>query len=179
MFEEYLQDAYEFFDIAQKASQEANERKARRYYRASVFYTAGAIEAFINYIADSFAMGEALSPHEIAFINDKSIYFSTRKFAIEEKTEFHRLEDKLKFLIKRFQPGFDFGASSEWSKLIEFKEFRDSLVHPRQYEDKTSTVEYQMKLRRGISGVIQVMNCLSRAIFKKDLRKQILDLIPE
>lgn len=178
MFEEYLQDAYEFFDIAQRASQESDDRKARRYYRASVFYTAGAIEAFINYIADSFAIAESLSPHEIAYINDKNLYFSVDKLKLIEKTEFHRLEDKLKFLIKKFQPNFNFQSSKEWTKLMEFKDFRDSLVHPRQAEDETSIPEYQKRLRAGISGVIGVMNCLSKVIFKKALRSQILDLIP-
>jgi len=179
MFEEYLQDAYEFFEIAQKATQEFDERTARRYYRASVFYTAGAIEAFINYIADSFAKAESLSPHEIAFINDKNINFSADKLMLVEKTEFHKLEDKLKFLIKKFQRDFDFHGNHGWSKLMEFKDFRDSLVHPRQTEDETSVAEYQKKLRRGMSGVIEVMNSLSKVIFKKPLRKQLLDLIPD
>lgn len=46
MFEEYLQDAYEFFQAAQKAAEAKDERVARRFYRAAVFYTSGAIEAF-------------------------------------------------------------------------------------------------------------------------------------
>ena len=61
MFEEYLQDSYIFLSIAEEASKKPNEREARRYYRASVFYAAGAIEAFVNYIADSFAQAESLA----------------------------------------------------------------------------------------------------------------------
>lgn len=179
MFEEYLQDAYEFFQIAQKAGKRSNAREARRYYRASVFYTAGAIEAFINYIADSFAKAASMSTHEIAFLNDKNLSFSSDKFKVIEKTEFHRLEDKLKFLIKRFVPGFDFHKNKDWSRLLEFKTFRDLLVHPRQIEDEMSITEYQKKLRTGIAGVIGVMNSISKGIYKKPLRNKILDLIPD
>jgi hypothetical protein len=51
MFEEYLQDAFEFLTIAEELLSKNKERDAKRYYRASVFYTASAMESFINYIA--------------------------------------------------------------------------------------------------------------------------------
>jgi hypothetical protein len=178
MFEEYLQDAYEFFIAAKKAAEAEDERVARRFYRAAVFYTLGAIEAFVNYIADSFAKAESIPSHEIAFLNDKSFHFSTDKFRLIERTEYHRLEDKLKFLIRKFVPGFKFNSTS-WCRTMEFKDFRDSLLHPRQGEDETSTAEYERKLRTGMAGTIEIMNRVSRGIFKKPLRKKILDLIPE
>ena len=174
MFEEYLQDSYEFLVTAQKA---LNDREARRYYRASVFYAAGAIEAFLNYVADSFAKAESLTPYEIAFLNDKNLIFSVDK-GLVEKVEFHRLDDKLRFLIRKFVSEFDFNNKT-WFRLMEFKDFRDSLVHPRQSEDETKIVEYQMKVSVGLSAIIEIMNCISQGIFKQPLRKQLLDLIPE
>jgi hypothetical protein len=39
--------------------------------------------------------------------------------------------------------------------------------------------EYEKKLRRGMAGTIEIMNLVSKGIFKKPLRKQLLDLIPE
>jgi len=178
MFEEYLQDAYEFFLLAQKASEESDARTARRYYRASVFYAAGAIEAFMNYVADSFAEAETLTSQEVAFLNDKKFVCSPEKGKFIEKTEYNRLEDKLKFLIRRFSPDFDFQCKS-WSRLMEFKGFRDSLVHPRQNEDNLDIAEYQKRLKLGLSGIIETMNAVSTTVFKRALRKQILDLIPE
>jgi len=175
MFEEYLQDSYEFFEIARKTKK---DREARRYYRAAVFYATGAIEAFTNYIADSFAQAESLMPHEIAFLNDKSLIFDPRKGDLKEKVDYHKLDEKLRVLIKKFMPGFDFKGIA-WSSLMELKDFRDSLVHPRQSEDEKTTSEYQAKVRRGLAGVIEIINCLSIGIFKKSLRKKLLDLIPE
>ena len=173
MFEEYLQDSSEFLLIAEKAS---NEREARRYYRASVFYSAGAIEAFVNYIADSFAQAKSLTAHETAFLNDRRLVFSIDS-GLNERTEYHSIDDKLRLLLDKFVPDFDF-SSSLWSNFMQFKNFRDLLVHPRQPEDKTKIGEYQTKVPTGLSSIIELMNCVSNGIFKKPLRKQLLDLIP-
>ena len=176
MFEEYLQDSNEFLSIAKEAFKASNEREARRYYRASVFYSAGAIEAFVNYIADSFAKAESLTAHETAFLNDKRLVFSIDK-GLNERTEYHSIDDKLRLLLNKFVPSFDFG-NVLWSNFMQFKNFRGSLVHPRQPEDKTEIVEYQTKVPTGLSSIIELMNCVSRGISQKPLRKQLLDLIP-
>ena len=107
MFEDYLQDAYEFLLLARKESTSLHDREARRYYRATVFYTAGAIEAFVNYIADSLAKANTLPTHEIAFLNDKNWIFSPEKGMLVERVEWHKLDDKLRVLIRRFSPTFD------------------------------------------------------------------------
>jgi hypothetical protein len=175
MFEEYLQDSFEFLQIAQQAS---SEREARRYYRASAFYASGAIEAFVNYVADSFSKAGNLPPHTIAFLNDKVLIFSLRKVDVEEKTEFHRLDEKLRVLIRLFEPDFSFDNTA-WSSLMQFKELRDSLVHPKESEDERTASDYDKELRGGIAGIIKIMNEVSLRIFGKPLRKQLLDLIPE
>lgn len=174
MFEEYLQDSYAFFEIAKKKT---SDREARRYYRASVFYAAGAIEAFVNYIADSFAKAESLTPHEISFLNDKILFFSADTGKLVEKTVFHKLEDKLKFLLRKFVLTFNFG-SPIWSKISEFRDFRNSLVHPKKADDEIDVSVYQKKVHDGISSIIKIMDLLFQGIFKKPLRKQLLDLIP-
>ena len=95
-----------------------------------------------------------------------------------EKTEFHKLDDKLRVLINIFVQDFDY-KSDAWSHLMEFKKFRDALVHPRLDEDSRALSDYENRLKRGISGVIQIMNCLSKGMFQKPLRKQLLDLVPD
>jgi len=176
VFEEYLQDSHNFLSIAEEAYKKSNEREARRYYRASVFYSAGAIEAFVNYIADSFAKAKSLTDHEIAFLNDRRLVFSIDR-GLNERTEYHSVDDKLRLLLSKFVPGFDF-SSATWSNFMQFKQFRDLLVHPRQADDKTEIVEYQIKVQAGLSSIIELMNCVSKGIFKEPLRKQLLDLIP-
>jgi hypothetical protein len=176
MFEEYLQDAYEFLIIAQRCKE---DREARRYYRAATFYTAGAIESFLNYVAESFAHAQNLTPHEIAFLTDKNLTFSPEKVKVVEKTEYHKIEDKLKVLIRKFLPTLDLVKSKWWSELQEFKGFRDSLVHPRKSDDDTDVTAYNKRVTSGLRATIQGMNEISQGIFDKPIRKQLLDLMPE
>ena len=79
MFEDYLQDSYEFLNVGENLSKEKKDREARRFYRASVFYAAGAIEAFVNYIADSFAQAKNIPQSEVDFLNDRLAFFSVSK----------------------------------------------------------------------------------------------------
>jgi len=179
MFEEYLQDSYEFFTIAQKASKECDDRKARRYYRASVFYAASAMEAFVNYTANTLAEGKILLPDEKAFLNDRVINFSPDKGKLVEQTKYYSIDDKLKFLFCKFVPNFESATNKSWANFMEFKDLRDLLVHPRQSEDETKVGDYQKKIQRGLSGIIELMNYISKGIYSKPLRKRLLDLIPE
>ncbi len=176
MFEEYLQDSHIFLSIAEEAYKKSNERQAKRYYRASVFYSAGAIEAFVNYIADSFAKAKSLTDHEIAFLNDRRLVFSVDR-GLSERTEYHSIDDKLRLLLSKFVPDFDFNIAT-WSSFMRFKQFRDLLVHPRQTDDNIEMEEYHTKVQAGLSSIIELMNCISKGIYKQPLRKQLLDLIP-
>ena len=178
MFEEYLQDASAFFDEGRSAAECGDIKKSRRYYRGAVFYTFSAMEAYVNFIADTFEKGGNLPRHEIAFLTDKTLVFSNKKWDVVEKTEFHAIEDKIKFLLSKFSPGFDF-TNPSWVSLMELKQTRNSLIHPKQTEDETSVEEYHKKLRSGMRGAISTMNSVSEAIFKRTLRQQILDLKPE
>ena len=174
MFEEYLQDSYEFLSCANGL---ANDREARRYYRASVFYSSGAMEAFVNYIADAFAKASSITPHEIGFLNDKSLVFSLDK-GLHEKPEYHRLDEKLRLLMRKFVPSFDF-QSRTWVKFMEFKSLRDSLVHPRQLDDETTIAKYRKRVSEGLKAIIELMNIVNKGVFQRPLRRQLLDLIPD
>lgn len=177
MFEDYLQDSHEFLGIAKNLANNADDKGARRYYRAAVFCASGAMEAFINYIADSFAQAKNIPDYEIAFLNDKLIFFSADK-GLAERTEYHKLDDKIRVLMIRFVNHFDFSCA-KWSNFMEFKKFRDSLIHSRQADDETPVITYQKKVADGLKSIIQIMNDLSRGLWRKPLRKRLLDLAPD
>jgi hypothetical protein len=166
MFEDYLQDAHEFFCAANEAANNSKEREARRYFRASVFYTASAMEAFTNYIGDSFSKAEKLSDHERAFLNDTQLVFDSTKGIVSTQIRYYSVDDKLKFLIHKFDPKYDIGKSKAWVSFIQFKVFRDSLVHPKQFDDEIEINEYRKKLQMGMFGTITLMNDISNGVFK-------------
>jgi len=163
----------------EKASSQTDPYVARRHYRVSVFCAISSVEAFANYVGDAFAQSDSLEPYEIAFLTDRQFVPSHGKFTIADKMEYHRLEDKLRYLVQRFVHAFDFEKMSCWSRLIEFKKFRDALTHPRQDEDETSLEEYKRITRTGLSSVIEMIDHLCRGIFKRPLRKKLLDLKTE
>lgn len=177
MFEEYLQDAHEFFSIASKFASDKSEREAKRYFRGAVFYTSGAMEAFVNYLADSFAKGRSIPDYEICFLNDKVLIFTPQK-GLHKRQKYNSLDEKIKLILQRFVPKFDFTAQT-WIRFMEFKSFRDSLVHPRQADDELPLKDYDKRIKLGLKATIEIMNEVSSGVFRKPLRKQIMDLIPE
>ena len=132
MFEDYLIDSYSFYIHGKSCTE---DREAKRYFRASIFLAASSIEAFSNYLADTFNQGSNLTQFEIAFMLDKKIVFDNKLIEVKQHVEYHRAEDKLRIFIKKFEIEFDFN-SEDWSHLMEFRNFRDRLVHSRESEDK-------------------------------------------
>ncbi len=173
MFEDYLEDAYEF---GLKARTAETERDAKPYYRGAIFYAASALEAFVNFIGDSFEQAGSLDAYELAFITDRKFGYAKGHIDILDGLEFHRIEDKLRFLLCRFVPNFQFAANASWSRFLEFKHFRDSIVHPRHSDDETQIADYNKQLTIGLSSIIEIMNELCRGMFGKPLRKKLLDL---
>ncbi len=173
MFKEYLEDSNKFFEQALAIK---DGGKAKRYYRVSVFCVISAVESFINYIADTLTKGSGLQPYEIAFLIDRKFDLSGNSFQIIDQIAYNKFEDKLKFLIYKYVPGFDFEHEPSWCRLLELKKFRDELTHPRQDEDEIDVKEYEKKIRAGLSAAIEIMNSLCLGIFKRPLRKKILEL---
>src|SRR5688500_4796632 len=114
MFEDYLQDAYSFLELAKQAVEDNNERKAKMYFRASVFCAASALESFVNFIGDTFSKGGGLDKNEVAFLNDKILEISPSKGMIEERTKFNSIDNKIKFILKKFSVPIDPATTSQW-----------------------------------------------------------------
>ena len=176
MFEEYLEDSYYFYELALNSAIN-NEREARRYYRASTFYASGAMEAFVNYVAEGLSQGKPFEIHEIAFLQDKT--FTPQRGKLVQQTRYYSIDDKLKFIVVKYDPDYDFGTNKSWNNFIEFKRFRDLLVHPRQGGDEKEVAEYKKQVQSGLSSIIAIMNSVSINVYGQPLRKQLLDLIPE
>lgn len=178
MFEEYLKDAHEFQMMASSANKEGDTETARRCWRSAVFAANSAMEAYLNYLSDSFNQSKKLPDYEQAFISDKVLFFSVEKMEIVSRVEYHKTEDKLRFFIRKYKAEVDLRGAS-WSRFCQFKQFRDGLIHPRLPEDDIATKAYQKELNLGLQSVIELMNLLNQAIFRRPLRKKLLDLSPD
>ena len=101
-----------------------------------------------------------------------------KEFLLTDKLEFKRLEDKLKFIIYKFLPSFDYEKEKCWESFKRYKKLRDELMHPRNNEDEHSFEDYETSVKKGFSGIIELMNKISKGVFGKFLRKKILELSP-
>lgn len=173
MFEEYLQDAYTFYSMAKKSQQ---ERETKMFFRSSVFCAASALEAFVNFIGDTLSKGGNLDKNELAFLNDKILEVSPSKAQVEEKSKYFSIDNKLKFIIKKFNVSIDVSASPQWSYFSDLKTLRDRLIHSRDDQDNVSVVEYEAKIKNGLNAHIDIMNAISQKLFTKPLRRSLTDL---
>jgi hypothetical protein len=133
MFEIYLQDAAIFLNRGRILESRGQLEDAYRYYRASVFCSYSALEAYVHYISASFDHAGNIERHETAYLNDKRLYFDPSE-GVKERIEYHPLEGKIRVLLRRFAPELDLGGNM-WNRLKGFKVFRDSLVHPKVLDD--------------------------------------------
>lgn len=179
MFETYLEDAYLFLDMAKQQLEEDN---ARRYFRASIFCLASAVEAFVNYLIDAFSEAdvEVLSVEEKIFLGGVKFNFSETQ-GLKRKADDTDLPiyPRLGFLLYKFVPNFDFSKNNEWKNFIKIKKLRNDLIHPKQDSDETSVVDYASILKGGLTDIIILINMICEGAFGRPLRKQVLDLIPE
>lgn len=176
MFEDYLQDAYSFYELAEEKTNLGEEREAKMFYRASVFCSASALEAFVNFVGETFKQGNNLDKNEIAFLNDKVLEISSTKGTVEEKTKFNSIDGKVKFILKKFSVPVDVSSSAQWRHFIEFKGLRDSLVHSKSIDDERTITDYQTGIKNGLNANIDIMNSISNKIFSKPLRKSLTEL---
>lgn len=173
MFEDYLEDASYYVELAKEAG---DEKLAMRHYRSAVFHIGGSLEAFVNYVADSFRDGEAMQSYEIAFLCDKKFVMLNGAFQVTDQIEYHRIEDKLRFLLGRFVPKFEFGSTACWSQFTRFKEFRNALTHPRSEVEDFSLGEYEQNAISGLIAVIELMDELCFGMHTRRLRPKLLEL---
>jgi len=156
-------DSDVFFNVA---INEPDEETAKRYYRAAVFSGFTAVESFINIVAEAFRIAGTLEQFELAFLNDKKYELKKGVFSISEKAEYHRIDDKLRFLFAKFVKKFDFENESDWSRFFEFKNFRDSIMHPRTDSDEISPKEYKRRIKLGMVSCIGLLNRLRKRLLE-------------
>jgi len=176
MFEDYIQDAYSFYELGIASTEEKDERKAKMYFRASVFCAASSLEAFVNFIGNTFKQGNRLDKIEIAFLNDLSLEIAPNKASIEERQKYNSIESKIKFILKKFNVPLEISTASQWRDFLDFKEFRNGLIHNREISDENEILEYKNSISKGLNANIDIMNAISKKLFNNSLRQGLLDL---
>lgn len=134
----------------------------------------GSIESFVNDMLDDFSSlpKDLFELHERAFLLEERVSFVDKgdqagQFVLKG-TEYHRLEDKILFLIARFSTGTDLHirGGTLWQNLQDFKKTRDSLVHPRRGNEIVLSIE---KVRDYIKAAKAVIKFLSQHVWNQSV----------
>lgn len=172
MFEQYLMDASRLYE---KSNNNIDEIL---YLRSVIFHLAGAVEAYVNDLPSAFEGSEKYSSFELDFLMDRTWQVVPQSATVKEITRFNSIKDKLKFLARKHQrDGYVILDAPVWGKYIQFKDFRDKLVHPREDLEDVSIEEYRYEASEGLKTIIELLNLLSQSIYRKPLRKRLLEIV--
>ena len=162
----------DYLDFAEKQVMIAEEelrisRDANWALIPAIILAWSAIESFVNNRSNDFASlpENVLHLHERSLLLEKKIHLIDSgdrlgQFELEGK-EYHRIEDKIFFLIAKFG-----GVKGKkvikgdrlWQEFTNFKNTRDALVHPRQDNDIELNVEMAREYIQTSKDVIQFIS---------------------
>jgi hypothetical protein len=133
-----------------------------------------AMEAFVNDMIEDFNQvpADLFTLHEKAFLLEKKVRFCDHgsnlgKFVIDNTNEYRSLDDKIFFLISKFG-NFDssFKGNRLWQDFERFKEIRDSIVHPKKYEEMTLSIDMA---KQNIEIAKSTITLIAKHVWKKDI----------
>lgn len=133
-FRDYLAFAEKYITLA-----EDNKVNIDWLLIPSVLLSWVAIESFTNNMLDDFASlpADLFELHERALLLEKRVRFLDEgtdkgKFILEKK-EYRRLEEKIFFLLAKFNKGAHLSKGDKlWQDFENLKELRNNLLHPRK-----------------------------------------------
>jgi hypothetical protein len=110
--------------------------------------------------------------HERAFLLEKRLHFENKgasigKFTLKG-TEYQALENKIFFLLSKLgtRDTTRLKGGTLWGRFEEFKDFRDSLVHPRREKQAELTAD---KVKQHIETARELIQEISKRIWKKSI----------
>ena len=139
-YQEYLRDSQVFYDECHEALRQGNKVKSRRCSTASILLSLIAVESFINNMMADFASlpKDLFSIHEQGFLEEREVQFTSSgkgagEFELTKRHQYRRLEDRILFLIAKFNKDSKVDkGSSLWQRFERSKKIRDGLTHPRK-----------------------------------------------
>lgn len=124
-----LEESKRFLEKARLADSEGQSA----FLHAALLLAFSALEAHINSIAEDFASEVAgLSAHEIGVLHEREVRLEEGEFIVSNTLKMVRLEDRIRFICKRFANKRIVDFSGQWwAKFIEASRLRNDLTHPK------------------------------------------------
>ncbi len=171
-FRNYLKYAKKHLLQAEEAIQ--RNENPESFLIPSVILAWSAIELFVNNRCSDLNSlpDDMFQMHEKAFLLEKRLYFENKgakigKFILQG-TEYQTLENKIFFLLSKLgtRDATRLKGGVLWEKFEEFKNLRDSLVHPRREKQVELTTD---KVSQHIDTAKELIKEISKRIWKKSI----------
>jgi len=156
-----LDEAKRFLE---KARGESSEDGRTAFLHAGLLLAFCSFEAHINAMSEDFAEGmRDLSTHDKGILTEREVALEDGEFVLRDKFKMIRLEDRVRFICKRFakKRPVDFSNSSAWwNKLSNAIRLRNDLTHPK------SAVLINVKMvESAIEGIIGTLDAIYLGIY--------------
>lgn len=161
--ENLLEESLRFLE---KAKQSDNSIQINAYLHASLVLGFSSLEAYVNSICDEILLKQ-VPLIEKSILSEKEIILDNDQFKISNKLKIYRLEDRIKFLYKKFSGNSIDENSEYWSDLKSGTNLRNQVTHPKE-KPKEFTEE---KVSRALMAIIGTINQLCQVIYKKPFPK--------
>lgn len=171
VFEEMLEESKYLFAQASLN----DEVIGKIYLRSSLLMTVSSLEACINAIAEELLIEpykDAYTLLEQSLLLEKEIIFEKGKYRLGQTLKISRTIDKLELLFVKFLKEKWDPTTTWFMQLKQSIQLRNDLVHPKTVVEIT---DRQVEI--AISSVIQAINELYKAIYKKSFPAYSLGLI--
>jgi hypothetical protein len=123
-----LEESKRFLEKARSAP---NDVGRNAFLHSSLLLAFCSLEAHVNAMAEDFASEMKLTAHELGVLKEREVRLENGKFQLKNTLKMVRLEDRIKFLCRRFsRKPVDFSAPW-WSGLLNAMELRNALTHPK------------------------------------------------
>lgn len=131
------------------------------YLHAALIVGFSALESHVNGIADELATRPQVDLLTKSILTEKPVKLSKGKWTLGTKDQYFRLEDRISFLLHSCSKK-DGGTYAWWSDLLSGMKARNSLVHPRDAVQLTSS-----DVQRYLTAIIQALHDMYLGVFGK------------
>lgn len=131
------------------------------YLHAALVVGFSALESHVNGVADELATRPRTDLLAQSILQEKPVKLIKGEWMLGTKDQYFRLEDRISFLLNSCSK-VDAASSSWWSDLISGIKARNSIVHPRDAVDLSSS-----DVQRYLGAIIASLNAIYLGVFGK------------
>lgn len=157
-----LEEAKRFLE---KSKEEKAGEGRDAYLHASLVLGFGALEAYVNGIADELLVDTAVPIMDRAILSEREVVLMDGEFRVlPDRLKIYRLEDRIQFLYRRYSKRPVDKNAEWWNELVGGMHLRNELAHPKGIPSISPK-----KMDLIMKSIIKAIDVLFRAVYRAGL----------